>query len=130
MAGGEQLKKQILKVTNIQEVNNLHKTILMSIYDIFYCKSSNCRQLFQDIEKTSTEINRHKVLISTNQKTEKKLTKAIEESKKEKEKTIIAKEKMCDVFKEIEQKAFLVQENYSKTQAVWRFSSFSISELF
>ncbi|KMZ71392.1 Structural maintenance of chromosomes protein [Zostera marina] len=90
MAGGEQLKKQILKVTNIQE----------------------------DIEKTSTEINRHKVLISTNQKTEKKLTKAIEESKKEKEKTVIAKEKMCDVFKEIEQKAFLVQENYSKTQAL------------
>lgn len=48
----------------------------------------------------------------------KKLTKGIEESKKEKEKNMEEKEKMMSVFKEIEQKAFLVQENYKKTQEV------------
>lgn len=48
----------------------------------------------------------------------KKLTKGIEESKKEREKLMDEKENMAATFKEIEQKAFLVQENYKKTQEV------------
>lgn len=48
----------------------------------------------------------------------KKLTKGIEESKTEKERLTQEKEKLRDKFKEIEQKAFSVQENYKKTQEV------------
>lgn len=48
----------------------------------------------------------------------KKLTRGIEESKLEKEKVVNEKEKMVAAFKEIEQKAFVVQENYKKTQEV------------
>ncbi|KAJ0984224.1 hypothetical protein J5N97_002580 [Dioscorea zingiberensis] len=87
-AGGERLKSQKLRVTQIQS----------------------------DIDKTSTEINQHKVKIVTGQKTVKKLTKGIEEAKKEKEKLVDEKEKMVATFKEIEQKAFLVQESYKTTQ--------------
>ncbi|KAH7671753.1 Structural maintenance of chromosomes protein [Dioscorea alata] len=87
-AGGERLKSQKLRVTKIQS----------------------------DIDKTSTDINRHKVKIVTGQKMLKKLTKGIEESKKEREKLMDEKENMAVTFKEIEQKAFLVQENYKKTQ--------------
>lgn len=72
----------------------------------------------QDIDKNSTEINRHKVQIETGQKMIKKLTKGIEDSKKEKERLIEEKEKMLNVFKEIEKKAFTVQENYNNTQKV------------
>nr|XP_023928205.1 structural maintenance of chromosomes protein 4 [Quercus suber]POE91107.1 structural maintenance of chromosomes protein 4 [Quercus suber] len=87
-AGGERLKAQKLKVNKIQA----------------------------DIDKKSTEINRHRVQIETGQKMMKKLTKGIEESKKEKERLVEEKEKLGGVFKEIEQKAFTVQENYKKTQ--------------
>ncbi|XP_065635653.1 structural maintenance of chromosomes protein 4 [Quercus suber] len=87
-AGGERLKAQKLKVNKIQS----------------------------DIDKKSTEINRHRVQIETGQKMMKKLTKGIEESKKEKERLVEEKEKLGGVFKEIEQKAFTVQENYKKTQ--------------
>ncbi|KAL5741248.1 hypothetical protein ACOSP7_027980 [Xanthoceras sorbifolium] len=87
-AGGEKLKSQKLKVDKIQS----------------------------DIDKNSTEINRHKVQIETGQKMIKKLTKGIEESKKEKERLLEEKEKMLTIFKEIEQKAFTVQENYNNTQ--------------
>lgn len=48
----------------------------------------------------------------------KKLTKGIEESRKEKERLVEEKEKLQSTFKEIEQKAFTVQENYKKTQEV------------
>ena len=48
----------------------------------------------------------------------KKLMKGVEESKKEKERLIVEKEKLLSTFKEIEQKAFKVQENYKKTQEV------------
>lgn len=48
----------------------------------------------------------------------KKLIKGIEESKKEKDKLVQEKENMMTVFKEVEQKAFAVQENYKKTQQV------------
>ncbi|KAI9154551.1 hypothetical protein LWI28_027999 [Acer negundo] len=87
-AGGEKLKAQKLKVDKIQS----------------------------DIDKNSTEINRHKVQIETGQKMIKKLTKGIEDSKKEKERLLEEKEKMLSIFKEIEQKAFTVQENYNNTQ--------------
>ncbi|GMI99235.1 ARABIDOPSIS THALIANA STRUCTURAL MAINTENANCE OF CHROMOSOME 4 [Hibiscus trionum] len=87
-AGGERLKKQKSKVEKIQS----------------------------DIDKNSTEINRHKVQIETGEKMVKKLTKGIEESKKEKERIAEGKDKMHGMFKEIEQKAFTVQENYKKVQ--------------
>lgn len=48
----------------------------------------------------------------------KKLTKGIEDSKKEEERLVLEKEKLLSNFKEIEQKAFAVQENYKKTQEV------------
>lgn len=54
----------------------------------------------------------------------KKLTKVIEESKMEKERLIEQKEKLRDKFKEIEQKAFTVQESYKKTQEVCFYYSF------
>ncbi|GAA0146311.1 hypothetical protein LIER_06300 [Lithospermum erythrorhizon] len=87
-AGGEKLEKQKCKVNKIKT----------------------------DIDKNSTEINRRKIQIETGEKMIKKLTKAIEESKKEKERLISEKETMMSVFKEIEVKAFTVQENYKKTQ--------------
>lgn len=74
--------------------------------------------ILQDINKNSTEINRRKVQIETGQKMIKKLTKGIEESKKEKERLIDEKQSLLATFKEIEQKAFTVQENYNKTQEV------------
>ncbi|KAK3188084.1 hypothetical protein Dsin_027645 [Dipteronia sinensis] len=86
-AGGEKLKAQKLKVDKIQS----------------------------DIDKNSTQINRDKVQIETRQKMIKKLTKGIEDSKKEKERLLEEKEKMLSIFKEIEQKAFTVQENYNNT---------------
>ncbi|KAK4393112.1 Structural maintenance of chromosomes protein 4, partial [Sesamum angolense] len=89
-AGGERLKNQKSKVNKIQS----------------------------DIDKNSTEINRRKVQIETGQKTIKKLTKGIEESRNEKERLMGEKEKLSSTFKEIEQKAFIVQENYKKTQEV------------
>ncbi|AET03555.2 putative structural maintenance of chromosomes protein [Medicago truncatula] len=87
-AGGEKLKSQKLKVQKIQS----------------------------DIDKASSEINRHKVQIETGQKMMKKLTKGIEESKKEKERLAEEREKLKGNFKEIEQKAFAVQKNYEKTE--------------
>ncbi|CAN6562720.1 unnamed protein product [Malus baccata var. baccata] len=87
-AGGERLKAQKLKVNKIQS----------------------------DIDKNNTEINRRKVQIETGQKTIKKLTKTIEESKTEKERLDKEKENVCSKFKEIEQKAFVVKENYEGIQ--------------
>lgn len=72
----------------------------------------------QDIDKSSTEINRHKVQIETGQKMIKKLTKGIVESKKEKERLVEEKEKMQGIFDEILEKAHTVQENYINTQKV------------
>lgn len=72
----------------------------------------------QDINNNSTEINRRKVQIETGQKMIKKLMKGNEESKKAKERLIEEKQSLLASFKEIEQKAFLVQENYNKTQEV------------
>lgn len=52
----------------------------------------------------------------------KKLSKGIEEAKKEKERLSEEKEKSKATFKEIEQKAFVVQENFKKIQEVCSFS--------
>ena len=49
----------------------------------------------------------------------KRLTKGIEESKKDREKLFAEKENMMSMFKEIEKKAFIVQEEYKKTQEVF-----------
>ncbi|KAI3665873.1 hypothetical protein L6452_44508 [Arctium lappa] len=87
-AGGERLKSQKAKVNKIQN----------------------------DIDKNSTEINRHRVQIETGQKLLKKLTNGIEESKNEKERLVAQKEKLLNTFKEIEQKAFKVQDDYKKTE--------------
>lgn len=54
----------------------------------------------------------------------KKLTKGIEESKKEKENLLAEKEKLLSIFKEVEQKAFTVQEDYKKIQEVVPFFCF------
>ncbi|CAM8972758.1 unnamed protein product [Rhodiola kirilowii] len=86
-AGGEELKKQKATVTKIQS----------------------------DIDKNSSDINRHKVQIETSQKMMKKLTKGLEESKKELDKITEDKTKFLTTFKEIEQKAFRVQESYKAT---------------
>lgn len=72
----------------------------------------------QDIDRHGTGINRHKVQIETGEKMIKKLTKGIEDSKKDKELLLQEKEKLLSTFKEIEQKAFVVQENYKRTQQV------------
>lgn len=48
----------------------------------------------------------------------KKLTKGIEDSQNEKERLVEEKGKLSSTFKEIEQKAFSVQENYKKTLEV------------
>ena len=72
----------------------------------------------RDIDKSNTEINRHKVQIETGQKMVKKLKKGIEESKKEKDRVVDEKEKLHLSHKDIEQKAFTVQDNYNKTQEV------------
>ncbi|KAL9227011.1 hypothetical protein vseg_002759 [Gypsophila vaccaria] len=87
-AGGERLKNQKAKVDKMQS----------------------------DIDKHGTEINRHRVQIETGEKMIKKLTKAIEDSKKEKEMLLQERAKLDTVFKEITEKAFAVQENYKKTQ--------------
>lgn len=49
----------------------------------------------------------------------KKLTKGIEESKKEKERLLSEKQTLMSTFKEIEVKAFTLQENYKKQQEVY-----------
>ncbi|KAK8457494.1 hypothetical protein SEVIR_3G196500v4 [Setaria viridis] len=87
-AGGQVLKDQKTKVANIQS----------------------------ELDKTSSEINRHKVKITSGEKLVKKLAKSIEESKIDTEKLLAEKEKMMSIFKEIEKKAFVVQEQYKKTQ--------------
>jgi hypothetical protein len=48
-----------------------------------------------------------------------RLSKSIEESRKEKEELLAEKENMMSFFKEIEKKAFVVQEDYKKTQEVF-----------
>ncbi|PRQ20284.1 putative P-loop containing nucleoside triphosphate hydrolase [Rosa chinensis] len=87
-AGGERLKVQKSKVDNIKS----------------------------DIDEKNTEINHHKIQIETGQKTIKELRKVIQDSKKKKERHDKEKETLCENFKEKEEKASLVQENYEEIQ--------------
>ncbi|GAB2234374.1 hypothetical protein Drorol1_Dr00003624 [Drosera rotundifolia] len=86
--GGEKLRAQKAKVVKIQS----------------------------DIDKIGTDINRYKVQIATGEKMVKKLRKAIEDSKKENKRLSDEKTKLLSSFKDIEAKAFTVQEDYEKTQ--------------
>ncbi|KAK3135188.1 hypothetical protein QOZ80_5BG0415790 [Eleusine coracana subsp. coracana] len=87
-AGGQALKDQKIKVANIQS----------------------------ELDKTSSEINRRKVQIASSEKKVTRLSRSIEESTKEIEELLAEKENMMSFFKEIEKKAFVVQEDYKKTQ--------------
>lgn len=85
--------------------------------------------MLQDIDKTCRDINRYKVNIAAGLKMKEKLSKGIEEIQKEKQKLVEEKENMVNVFKEIEQKAFSVQESYKKTQEVTMGYQLSLSFL-
>lgn len=119
-AGGERLKNQKSKVTKIQTVSTYmtsrsarsYTDILISIH-AYYC---------QEIDISSTEINRHKFQIGRGQEMIKKLTKGIEESKKEKEQLIGEKEKLLLTSNETTQKAVTVQETYEKMLEVIYYS--------
>ncbi|XP_024402503.1 structural maintenance of chromosomes protein 4 [Physcomitrium patens] len=73
-------------------------------------------KLQTDINKTSTEINKRQVLISTSSKTIEKLRKSIEDSIKDKEKFIQDKEAIQGEFKNVEAKAFVIQEKFTQLQ--------------
>ncbi|TKY50255.1 Structural maintenance of chromosomes protein 4 [Spatholobus suberectus] len=105
--GSKQLKEKALELQ--RNLENVGGEKLKS-------QKSKVQKIQSDIDKNNSEINRHKVQIETGQKMVKKLTKGIEDSKKEKERLSEQKEKLTAAFKEIEQKAFVVQENYKKTQ--------------
>ncbi|KAL0450548.1 UNVERIFIED_CONTAM: Structural maintenance of chromosomes protein 4 [Sesamum latifolium] len=107
MQGSKQLKEKALGLQN--KIENAGGERLKN-------QKSKVNKIQSDIDKNSTEINRRKVQIETGQKTIKKLTKGIEESRNEKERLMGEKEKLSSTFKEIEQKAFTVQENYKRTQ--------------
>ncbi|XP_015583967.1 structural maintenance of chromosomes protein 4 [Ricinus communis] len=105
--GSKKLKEKALELQN--KIENAGGETLKA-------QKAKVKKIQSEIDKTSTEINRQKVQIETNQKMIKKLTKGIEDSKKEKDRFVEEKEKLKSVFKEIEEKAFAVQENYKKTQ--------------
>ncbi|CAJ1946988.1 unnamed protein product [Sphenostylis stenocarpa] len=105
--GSKQLKEKALELQ--RNLENVGGEKLKS-------QKSKVQKIQSDIDKNSSEINRHKVQIETGQKMVKKLTKGIEDSKKEKDRLTEQKEKLIGTFKEIEQKAFAVEENYKKTQ--------------
>ncbi|XP_028198158.1 structural maintenance of chromosomes protein 4-like isoform X2 [Glycine soja] len=107
--GSKQLKEKALELQ--RNLENVGGEKLKS-------QKSKVQKIQSDIDRNSSEINRHKVQIETGQKMVKKLTKGIEDSKKEKDRLTEQKEKLTQAFKEIEQKAFVVQENYKKTQKV------------
>ncbi|XP_052198087.1 structural maintenance of chromosomes protein 4-like [Diospyros lotus] len=107
--GSKQLKEKALELQ--RRIENAGGEKLKS-------QKSKVNKIESDIDKNSTEINRHKVQLETGQKMLKKLAKGIEESKKEKERLLGEKENFLSMFKVIEQKAFTVQENYKKTQAL------------
>ncbi|KAL2564059.1 hypothetical protein AAZV13_19G020400 [Glycine max] len=105
--GSKQLKEKALELQ--RNLENVGGEKLKS-------QKSKVQKIQSDIDKHSSGINRCKVQIETGQKMVKKLTKGIEDSKKEKDRLTEQKEKLTQAFKEIEQKAFVVQENYKKTQ--------------
>lgn len=110
--------------TQKSKVNKIQSVSIRLIWT--FARSNNLKTfyqfimqfIFQDIDKTYTDINRHKVQIEAGQKMKKKLVKGIEESKIEKDRLDGQKETLLSTFKKIEEKAFIVQENYKKTQEV------------
>ncbi|BAU01243.1 Structural maintenance of chromosomes protein [Vigna angularis] len=107
--GSKQLKEKALELQ--RNLENVGGEKLKS-------QKSKVQKIQSDIDKNSSEINRLKVLIETGQKMVKKLTKGIEDSKKEEDRLTEQKQKLTGAFAEIEQKAFAVQENYKKTQEI------------
>ncbi|GAV58095.1 SMC_N domain-containing protein/SMC_hinge domain-containing protein [Cephalotus follicularis] len=105
--GSKQLKEKALELQN--KIENAGGERLRS-------QKSKVDKIQSDIDKNFTEINRHKVQIETGEKMIKKLSKGIEDSKKDKERLVDEMGKLRGYFKEIEQKAFTVQENYKNTQ--------------
>ncbi|CAL1392134.1 unnamed protein product [Linum trigynum] len=107
MQGSKELKEKALALQN--KIENAGGQLLKD-------QKIKVQSIHSDIDRSCSEINRHKVQIETSQKLIKKLTKGIEDSRKEKERLEDEKEKLKGVFKDIEVKAFDVQEKYKKTQ--------------
>jgi structural maintenance of chromosome 4 len=123
-AGGQVLKDQKTKVANIQSVS-IWIAACICFFVLVVCSTVSFSKC-QELDKTSSEINRHKVKITSGEKLVKKLAKSIEESKIDTDKLLAQKEKMMSIFKDIEKKAFVVQEDYKKTQEVFVQSHCSI----
>jgi structural maintenance of chromosome 4 len=75
-------------------------------------------KLEQNINQTSTDINRRKVLVTTSSKTLQKLQKSVEDATIDRDKGTKEKERLVAEFKEIESKAFVTQEKYTHLQEV------------
>ncbi|XP_047311246.1 structural maintenance of chromosomes protein 4 [Impatiens glandulifera] len=105
--GSKQLKEKVMELQN--KIENAGGKRLKT-------QKEKVEKIQSDIDKSSTDINRHKVQIEAGQKMVKKLTKAIDDSEKEKERLTTLKETLLATFKDIEQKAFAVQENYKNIQ--------------
>ncbi|CAK9223237.1 unnamed protein product [Sphagnum troendelagicum] len=73
-------------------------------------------KLEQNINQTSTDINRRKVLVTTSSKTLQKLQKSVEDATIDRDKGTKEKERLVAEFKEIESKAFVTQEKYTHLQ--------------
>lgn len=72
----------------------------------------------QNIDGTSTEINRLKVLIKTHAKAGERLAKAAEDAEKERVKLTSQMEKVTSELRGLEQEALKVKDSYEKTQEV------------
>ncbi|XP_022974257.1 LOW QUALITY PROTEIN: structural maintenance of chromosomes protein 4 [Cucurbita maxima] len=107
MLGSKTLKEKALELQS--QIENVGGERLKA-------QKSKVNKIQSDIDKTGTDINRYKVQIETGQKTIKKLTKAIEESKKEKERLDEEKINLQGKFKEIEVKAFAVHEKFKEIE--------------
>ncbi|KAG0558584.1 hypothetical protein KC19_10G039500 [Ceratodon purpureus] len=79
-------------------------------------KKALVEKLQKDINKTSTEINRRRVQIATSSKVIEKLKKAIGDCTKDIEKLSQDKENTRDVFKDVEAKAFVIQQKFIQLQ--------------
>nr|XP_011465606.1 PREDICTED: structural maintenance of chromosomes protein 4-like isoform X1 [Fragaria vesca subsp. vesca] len=105
--GSKQLKEKALELQcNIENAGGERLKVQKSKVD----------KIKADVDEKNSEINHQKVQIETGQKTIKELRKVIQDSKRKKERHDKEKETLCANFKEKEEKASLVQENYEETQ--------------
>ncbi|PRQ20033.1 putative structural maintenance of chromosomes protein [Rosa chinensis] len=105
--GSKQLKEKVLELQhNIENAGG----------ESLKVQKSKVNKIKSDIDEKNTELNRHKVQIETGQQTIKELRKVIQDSKKKYERHKKENETLCANFKEKEEKASLVQENYEETQ--------------